>query len=58
MEHMTFLRNIPEGATAILVECRGESRAAMQVRLLLTAEFCTYCSLVFSVSSSSLFLFW
>ena len=29
---MTFLRNIPDGATAILVECRGEDRAAMQVR--------------------------
>jgi hypothetical protein len=39
MEHMTFLRNIPEGATAILVECRGESRAAMQVRLLMTGVF-------------------
>ena len=28
---MTFLRNIPDGATAILIECRGENRAAMQV---------------------------
>jgi len=33
MEHMTFLRNIPDGATAILVECRGEDRAAMQARI-------------------------
>ena len=29
---MTFLRGIPDEATAILVECRGEDRAAMQVR--------------------------
>jgi len=38
MQHMTYLRNVPDGATALLVECRGENASALKARMKQTID--------------------
>jgi len=38
MEHLHFLRGLPEGATALLIECRGETKPLMEARIEKTKE--------------------